>query len=115
MSGGYKVNKIFDNLYTLLEEDLSSLIEISGDFYDQLSQELPTIISLIQLGNYTSAKKLAHKLKGSSMNFYLPVMTEAFITLENTLSAQEYDNAIACCTIIENEISVFHDHLERLK
>lgn len=109
------MNQIFDNLYTLLDKDLKSVIEISNDFYNQLKEDLPTIFSLIEVGHYSDAKKLAHKLKGSSMNFHLPIMTEAFITLENSLESQIYENAIAECHIIEKEMSVFYGQLKQLQ
>lgn len=109
------MNQIFDNLYTLLDRDLKSVIEISNDFYNQLKEDLPTILSLIELNHYSEAKKLAHKLKGSSMNFHLPLMTEAFITLENSLESQFYEESIANYHLIKKEMSVFYDQLKKLQ
>lgn len=109
------MHEIFENLNALLDGDLEAITEISNDFTIQMHEDLPTVIGLIHKEHYTDARKLAHKLKGSVMNFKLPVMVEAFISLEASLDAANQDAALKYCNQILLELSNFDSYLKTLK
>ncbi|MBN2899171.1 MAG: Hpt domain-containing protein [Clostridia bacterium] len=103
------IDKVFLNLYNLLDGDQGAVKEISRDFYNQLQEDLPRILNYIHGKQYADAKKIAHKLKGSVMNFDLPEMIESFITLEQLLASENAEEAIRFYYHIESQIKSFHD------
>lgn len=108
------MHEAFQNLVTLLDGDMETIKEISVDFRDQMHTDMPTVITHITNGDFTDARKIAHKLKGSTMNFYLPTMIEAFLALEAALDKGRQDSAYKYCNQILLELSNFDMILNKL-
>lgn len=77
------MHKFYKKLYEeigndkeLLEELISDFITIYEDNIDELARSIDQI-------NYKNISFIAHKLKGSSMNFNMPKFTEAAQALED--------------------------------
>jgi HPt (histidine-containing phosphotransfer) domain-containing protein len=84
------MHKFYSSLYEeigndqeLLEELITDFITIYEDNIDELSQSIDSI-------NYKKISFIAHKLKGSSMNFNMPEFTKAAQELE-TIGKDELD------------------------
>lgn len=108
------MHEAFQNLVTLLDGDMEAIKEISLDFRDQMHTDMPTVITHINNGDFTDARKIAHKLKGSTMNFQLPTMIDAFLALESALDNGNQDSAYKYCNQILLELSNFDTLLNKL-
>jgi len=102
------MHEVFENLNILLGGDTDAINEIARDFSMQMEVDLPQVITHIHNEQLTAARKLAHKLKGSVMNFKLPEMLEAFKALEKALDETDIATANNCLTVIQDELSKFN-------
>lgn len=108
------MHEVFENLNTLLDGDIEAIKEISSDFTTQMHIDMPTVIGHINNGNYSEGRKIAHKLKGSVMNFNMPLMLEAFISLENSLDSENQDASFKYCNKILLALSTFDTLLSNI-
>jgi HPt (histidine-containing phosphotransfer) domain-containing protein len=77
------MHKFYKKLYEEIGNDQELLEELISDFitiYEDNIEELTRSINQI---NYKRISFIAHKLKGSSMNFTMPKFTEAAQELED--------------------------------
>lgn len=77
------MHRFYKKLYEEIGNDKGLLEELISDFitiYEDNIEELNRSINQI---NYKNISFIAHKLKGSSMNFNMPKFTEAAQELEN--------------------------------
>lgn len=109
------MHSVFENLNMLLEGDIEAIIEISKDFVDQMNTDMPVIRTHINDGNYTDAKKYAHKLKGSAMNFNDNTLIEKFVSLESALTTANSDSALTYCDKIMLMVSDFEKLIETIQ
>lgn len=108
------MHEAFQNLDILLDGDMEAIKEISMDFRDQMHTDMPTVITHINNGDFTDARKIAHKLKGSTMNFQLPTMIDAFLDLEAALDNGNKASSHKICNQILLELSNFDTLLNTL-
>jgi len=76
------MHKFFKNLYNEIGKDKALLKELVSDFITIYQDNIEELSHDIEKLNYENISFIAHKLKGSSMNFNMPVFTEAADELE---------------------------------
>lgn len=109
------MHRIFENLNMILEGDIDSISEISKDFADQMNTDMPIIINHVNNGDFMDAKKFAHKLKGSAMNFNGTEIIEHFISLESALSVGNRISSLERCDKILIDLAIFEKLLKTIK
>jgi len=108
------MQEVFETLYMLLEGDKDSVHEIATDCYTQLKEDFPKIVTALHKGDLSLAKKFAHKLKGSVMNFKTNEMIEHFVQLENLIDQANTKQATSICKEIEKDIHIFKGYVDTL-
>ncbi len=108
------MHKIYKQLYEEIGKDKNLLEELVSDFitiYQDNIEKLSRSISKIAYGDIAF---IAHKLKGSSMNFNIPKFTEAAQELEDIGKNQLEKNMSKPFNIMEKEFDTFVDAKKEL-
>jgi HPt (histidine-containing phosphotransfer) domain-containing protein len=77
------MHKFYKKLYEEIGNDKDLLEELISDFITIYQENIDELSHSIDNINYKSVSFIAHKLKGSSMNFNMPKFTKAAQTLED--------------------------------
>ena len=109
------MNKIFENLFQTLNEDSKSLIEISEDFITQMNEYIALINDEIIADEYEGLIKTIHTLKGSVLNFDLPIIIDALSEIKNLTLEKKRLEALASLEKIQFEMKIFQKELMKIK
>lgn len=77
------MHRYFKNLYEDVGEDKKLVIELKNDFLNIYNETITPLKKAIESDNYKKMDHLAHKLKGSCLNFNIPKLTKYFEKIEN--------------------------------
>lgn len=77
------MHKFYKKLYEEIGNDKELLEELISDFIAIYEENIDQLSDAIDQSNYKNISFIAHKLKGSSMNFNMPKFTKAAQELEN--------------------------------
>lgn len=109
------MHSYFKNLYEEIGQDKNLLIELSEDFITLYQDNINLIKDGLQTNDYDKVDKIAHKIKGASMNFTMQQFTNAARIIEMAGKNQDLKNIQSELSILENEFEQFKIELSNLK
>lgn len=109
------MHSFFKNLYEEIGQDKNLLIELSEDFITLYKDNINLIKEGLQTSDYEKVDKIAHKIKGASMNFTMKQFTNAARIIEMAGKNQDLENVDSELSILENEFKKFKIELMNLK
>ncbi len=77
------MHSYFKNLYHEIGNDKELLLELTVDFQTIFQDSFQNLIHAIEIKDYYIIERIAHKLKGASMNFNIPEFTNAAQEIES--------------------------------
>ena len=101
------IDDIINSMITELELSKVEAIEFFTEYMEFLPEALQELETAISQDDFESLKKIAHKLKGSSANLRIEVITQLSLKLEEEASKSDKDS----CTALLEEIK---QHIEYL-
>ncbi|MGM0379359.1 MAG: Hpt domain-containing protein [Bacillota bacterium] len=103
------MHKFFKDLYEDVGKDKELVAELKDDFLDIYAESIKPLEEAIESDNYKKMDHLAHKLKGSSLNFNTPKLTKYFEKIENEGKNNININSKKLLDKIKTEINKFEN------
>ncbi|MDM8534623.1 Hpt domain-containing protein, partial [Clostridiaceae bacterium HSG29] len=104
----------FKNLYSEIGNDIDLLIELTGDFKTIYFDSIENLKNATLEHDYYKMDRIAHKLKGASLNFNMPIFSEATEKIEFIGKDKLKDNVTEFLLIMENEFKRFEIECDNL-
>lgn len=108
------MHKFYKKLYEEIGKDQELLEELISDFITIYQDNIEELSSSIKKAAYDDIAFIAHKLKGSSMNFNMPKFTEAAQELEDIGRGQLEKNMSKPFSIMKKQFNSFVDAKKEL-
>lgn len=107
----------FENLFNEIGNDMDLLKELASDFSTIFNDSIDNLEKAIKDHNYYKMNRIAHKLKGASMNFNLPNFTSAAEKIEDLGKDEinDTEKAIYSLDLLKDEFKNFSKEITNLK
>lgn len=102
------MHKFYKQLFNEIGKDKELLKELVSDFISIYEEHIEELSNGIENGSYDDIAFIAHKLKGSSMNFNMPEFTKAAEELENIGRGQLDKNMSKPFGIMREQFNLFN-------
>lgn len=109
------MHNFFQKLFETLNEDSESLIDISEDFVVQINEYIIIIRNAIDSNDYEKLNKSIHTLKGSVLNFDIPVILDQLSEIKFLVLQNKKTEALKALEKIQEEMEIFQNQLKSLK
>lgn len=86
------MHKYFNDLYEEIGEDKALVMELADDFISIYEEHIDQLKDAISQEDFTNISFIAHKFKGSSLNFSIPKFTAIAKDLEEQGKNEENNN-----------------------
>ena len=96
------------------DEDREFVLQILDDYRAQLPQRVQEIRQLLHAGDSTSLCRIAHNLKGVSLNISADPIAQAALGIEQSALREDLKSATDHLTRLEVEVERFNDYLSRM-
>ena len=103
------MHKFYKKLYEEIGNDQDLLKELILDFITIYEDNIDELSHSIHQHTYDDIAFIAHKLKGSSMNFNIPKFTKAAQALEDIGKGQLEKNMTKPFKVMQNQFNDFVD------
>lgn len=101
------MHKFYKKLYEEIGNDKDLLEELISDFITIYEDNIEKLSSSVKQIDYKNISFIAHKLKGSSMNFNMPKFTQAAQTLEDIGKDELHKDMTKPLHTMEKEFDAF--------
>ena len=101
------MHRYFKDLYEDVGKDKELVSELKDDFLNIYNESINSLKKAIKSNDYEKMDHLAHKLKGSSLNFNIPELTKYFEKIEHEGKNNINNVSEKLLEKIENEIDKF--------
>jgi HPt (histidine-containing phosphotransfer) domain-containing protein len=105
----------FKNLFCEIGNDTELLVELTEDFQTIFQDSIQDLLHAIEITDYYKIDRIAHKLKGASMNFTIPEFTNAAKIIEFIGKDKLEDDTTEALTILKEEFIKFKNESDILK
>jgi HPt (histidine-containing phosphotransfer) domain-containing protein len=105
----------FKNLFCEIGNDTELLIELTEDFQTIFQDSIQDLLHAIKTNDYYKIDRIAHKLKGASMNFNIPEFTNAANTIEFIGKDKLKDDTTESVILLKEEFIKFKNESDILK
>jgi CheY-like chemotaxis protein len=96
------------------DDDRDFVLQILEDYRAQLPQRVQEIRELLQTGEATSLCRIAHNLKGVSLNISADPIAQAALGIEQSALREDLKGAADHLARLEIEVERFEDYLSRM-
>ncbi len=108
------MHSYFKNLYLEIGNDMDLLIELAKDFKTIYFDSIENLKNAVLEHDYYTMDRTAHKLKGASLNFNMPIFSEATEKIEFIGKDKLKDNTAEFILVIEKEFRKFEIECDNL-
>ena len=82
---------------------------VVSSFLQQMDQDIPTLVNVVQEGKAEDARQVAHRVKGASANVAAECIRHSAEKLERLASTSQLDDAAANLNDLENSWHSYRD------
>jgi len=104
----------FEKLYSEIGNDMDLLVELTQDFKTIYFDSIENLKNAISENDYYKMDRIAHKLKGASLNFNIPNFSKATEAIEFIGKDKLNDDTTKFLNIMKKEFVFFEIECEKL-